>query len=714
MVLKFYLLSCGINLKINKMFLFSFLKPFLLFSLITFSLITFSQEEKFFCGQIEASEKIKLHAPKVWEQMEKEDKYLEEFIRINIDSKNNRQKYIVPVVFHIIHNYGPENISNEQVHDAMRILNLDFQKLNADTALVKDEFKSIIGNANFEFRLAQKAPDGSCTNGIIRVASLETYVGANYSNNSSTSSLSRWPREKYLNIWVVNSMEDGVAGYTYRPPNASYNLDGIMMRYDYTGSIGTGTLGRSRILTHEVGHWINLAHTWGNSNTPQDPNNCTGDDGVDDTPNTIGWRSCNLNGESCGSLDNVENYMDYAYCYKMFTAGQAARMRTAMQSTVAQRNNLWTTTNLNATGTNDPYTPVLCKAEFSSDRTEVCVGQSINFEENSFNSPTSWQWSFSGGNPSSSNLKNPSVSYSTPGVYNVSLTVGNGSDTKTETKNDYIVVLPSLGRPSEIIEGFENASLIPNNEWSVFNPDNGITWDITSLAAASGGKSIRINNFSNPTGRIDELLTTTMDLSGYSAVHVSFKVAHAQKATTNTDNLRVFVSNNCGQSWAIRWSRAGSNLATAPLQTTTYVPTASQWTEYTLTSIPSSNLVNDFRLKFQFTSGGGNNIYIDDINIFDPAQVGIKDITSRKGFSIFPNPATNNTTILFNLNKTENISISMIDVLGKSISFLSNRNFEAGEHRVPLNVFEGNFAKGIYFVRITIGENTFIEKLIVQ
>jgi PKD repeat protein len=669
----------------------------------------FSQDLKY-CGIDAYLETIKKENPELWQKMVEERAAEEIYLRENSENNSNtRQTYIIPVVFHIIHNYGPENISDAQVHDAMRILNEDFQKLNADTANVKDEFKSIVGFANVEFRLAQKKPDGTCTNGIIRTASLETYVG-----ETSTMAVSRWPRDKYMNVWVVNKIQNGAAGYTNYPSNFSPLTDGIMILHNYIGSIGTGNYTLARALTHEVGHWLNLPHTWGNSNNPGVSTNCSGDDGVSDTPNTIGWTSCNVNGESCGSLDNVQNYMEYSYCSNMFTNGQSSRMRTALQSSTGDRNKLWTTTNLNATGTNNPYTPVLCKAEFSSDRTEVCVGQSINFEDNSFNSPTSWQWSFSGGNPSSSNLKNPSVSYSTPGVYNVSLTVGNGTDTKTETKNDYIVVLPSQGKSSEIIEGFENITALPNNDWSVFNPDNGLTWDITSLAAATGGKSIRINNFSNPTGRIDELLTTTMDLSSYSAVHVSFKVAHAQKATTNTDNLRIFVSNNCGQSWAIRWTRSGSNLATAPVQTTAFTPTASQWTEYTITSIPASNLVNNFRLKFQFTSGGGNNIYIDDINIFDPAQVGIKDITSRKGFNIFPNPATNNATILFDLNKTENISISMIDILGKSINILSNRNFEAGEHRVPLNASEVDLAKGIYFVRITIGEKTHIEKLIIK
>ncbi|MCB0789477.1 MAG: hypothetical protein KDB75_09250, partial [Flavobacteriales bacterium] len=244
-------------------------------------------------------------------------------------------QYVIPVVFHIIHNNGPENISNEQVIDAVRVLNDDFNKLNADWDNVNAAFLGLVADVGVQFRLATKDPFGNCTNGITRTVSTLTYQG-----DQDMKDLVQWPRNKYLNVWVAASA-DGAAGYTFRPNAVSQSWaaswDGIVLLHNYTGSIGTSAPSRSRTLTHEVGHWINLAHTWGNSNEPGLTSNCNGDDNVSDTPNTIGWTSCSLNGSTCGSLDNVENYMEYSYCSKMFTEGQKQRMLAALNSGTAQR-----------------------------------------------------------------------------------------------------------------------------------------------------------------------------------------------------------------------------------------------------------------------------------------------------------------------------------------------------------------------------------------
>ncbi|MCB0765141.1 MAG: hypothetical protein KDB84_10580, partial [Flavobacteriales bacterium] len=234
--------------------------------------------------------------------------------------------YTIPVVFHIIHNNGIENISDAQVEDAIRILNEDFNKLNADWDNVRPEFLNIVGDVGVNFALATKDPQGNCTRGITRTVSALTDDGT-----QDMKDLIQWPRNKYLNVWTC-AYADGAAGYTYTPGTANFfsSGDGIVLLHNYTGAIGTSSPGRSRALTHEVGHWINLSHTWGSSNEPGIATNCNGDDNVSDTPNTIGWTSCNLSGTTCGSLDNVENYMDYSYCSKMFTNGQATRMIAAL------------------------------------------------------------------------------------------------------------------------------------------------------------------------------------------------------------------------------------------------------------------------------------------------------------------------------------------------------------------------------------------------
>ncbi len=207
--------------------------------------------------------------------------------------------YIIPVVFHILHlerEVGNFNIPTENIRDAVHILNRDFRKLNADTVNVIDEFQGLVADSRIEFRLATKDFYGNCTNGIERIRSVETVVGDN------GSKVSYWPRHQYLNIWVVGNMEDGVAGYSQYPSAVAGGLqamaDGVIIRYNYIGSLPPSSENNSRALTHEVGHYLNLQHCWGSTN---DPTVACGDDAVEDTPNTKGHDSC----------DNPEDLLDF-------------------------------------------------------------------------------------------------------------------------------------------------------------------------------------------------------------------------------------------------------------------------------------------------------------------------------------------------------------------------------------------------------------------
>ncbi|MBX7051332.1 MAG: T9SS type A sorting domain-containing protein [Flavobacteriales bacterium] len=220
-----------------------------------------------------------------------EEKMLE--MRQNRDGETEAV-LVIPVVFHVIHNNGPENISDAQIWDQMEVLNRDYNKLNADTIQVVEGFDTIIANVRLEFQLAQLDFEGNCTNGIDRIQSIETYVGDN------GSKLNQWPRERYLNVWTVASMENGTAGYSQYPSSVidinSARADGVIIRHNYIGRIGTGNEAYSRALTHEVGHYLDLQHLWGSTNSPEVE---CGDDGVQDTPPTEGHLSCPLYDMAC-------------------------------------------------------------------------------------------------------------------------------------------------------------------------------------------------------------------------------------------------------------------------------------------------------------------------------------------------------------------------------------------------------------------------------
>lgn len=626
---------------------------------------------------------------------------------------------VIPIVFHIIHNYGPENISREQVEDAVRIINEDFQLTNTDQGEVIPAFQNIIGNAQVEFRLARKDPNGNCTDGITRTVSTLTYNG-----NDNVKEIISWPRNRYLNVWIVDDVilesGDRVGGYAYRPGNAPAAIyDGIIVTHRQLGSIGTSSGGNfaSRTLTHEIGHWFNLNHTWGPSNNPGLADNCNQDDNVSDTPNTIGVadQSCNLSQVTCGSLDNVQNYMDYANCAIMFSAGQCSRMNAALAASAGQRNNLWTSSNLTTTGVSGTVPVCAPLADFSSSTETVCTNTNVTFTDESYNAEVdgtwSWSWTFPGANPASSNAQNPVIQYTEPGVYPVTLNVANSSGNNSRTKNGFITVRPiNPTISSPFVESFENASFPnidsdPFNNWSVIGASN--AFERSTLASVTGSASLRYNNNVVPTGSRTELVSPIIDMSGTtSPATITFKLAYARKNTSTNDRMEIYVSNNCGRTWALRYAKTGAALSTLASGQTisgTFTPTAEQWRTETVSVTTLAGQANGM-VKFVVSDSAGNSIFLEDINILNQ-PVGIEEIT-LDDFStqVYPNPGNGDATISIGLLRQGNINISITDLTGKLIGTMSKSNLGAGDYTFNVAEISGrNLSAGAYLVRIDSG-----------
>ena len=636
--------------------------------------------------------------------------------------------YVFPVVFHVLHNGGNENISRDQIIDAVSILNRDYRLQNTDANNVAAAFQGMPSDVEIEFVLATKAPNGNCFSGITRTNSPLAFDGSSGQDQIQAITSGNdvyqgnWPGDEYLNIYIV-AEAGGAAGYTTTPSTWSQSsmYNGIWLLHNYTGSIGTSAVYASRALTHEVGHWLNLSHTWGPNNNPGNAASCQDDDQVSDTPNTIGVTSCNLSESSCGPLANVQNYMDYSYCSKMFTQGQVTRMRAAATSSI--RNNHWSTSNLNAVGATG--NPPLCKAEFSTNRFTICQGETVDFTDESFNGIlNSWNWTFTGGSPATETTQNPSITYNTPGTYAVSLEVSDGSTTLTETKNAYITVNPSTGINLPIFEGFENAASVPNSDWQVENSDGGTTWQITSAAADLGTKSVRLNNYSNnEEGDIDELISMPYDLSNMASVTMTFSYAFAQKNTSNTDKLQILASDDCGVTWAVRKSISASQMTTTGGSTVSsnFVPNSAQWKNINITSIVGSFLTDGFKYKFLFTSGKGNNLYVDNINIYGTDLSGnpigsptsITEFIDGNAVSIYPNPAGENVSVSIDLtNRQDFLSVGIYDLVGKKVLSVFEGDALEGNHVYAVNT--KSLSTGMYLVIINNGKNTISQKLVIK
>ena len=497
------------------------------------------------------------------------------------------------------------------------------------------------------------------------------------------------------------------AGYTYNPSNhpalgTSMN-NGIWILHDYVGSIGSSSSNRSRALTHEVGHWLNLEHTWGPNNNPGNTSSCSDDDGVSDTPGCIGVNSCNLTSNTCSNdnsywgfdiVDNVENYMDYSYCTKMFTNGQKNRMRAALLSSIGGRNNIWTTSNHIYTGINS--TPTACAVNIYTDRQEVCSGDNLQFFDQSYSNISSWSWSFPGGIPSTSNQQNPNVTYNSTGTYNVTLQVSDPTgNSVSKTFTNYVTVLNGEGNYTPFEESFEDIVHLPSSNWTS-NNFGGPGFQVISNVSSAGNKCIKLDNSQASDGDIDELISEPLDLSNLGSASCSFKYAFAKKNSSNSDDLKVYVSSNCGNTWILKKFIPPPVIGTRTNTYNPYSPSGSDWVTVDFNISPSF-LSDNFRLKFKFTSGGGNDLFIDEINLNGPLSVDDKSIL--RDFNVFPNPGNDIVKVSFtNYVNINDAKIHLLDASGRVVKKLSNDNFIKGNHQFEFSV--SDIESGWYFIRM--------------
>ncbi|MDD2411467.1 MAG: T9SS type A sorting domain-containing protein [Bacteroidales bacterium] len=498
-------------------------------------------------------------------------------------------KMIIPIVFHIIHNYGAENISEAQIMDAIERLNIDYNKLNTDTIPGEDTYASFNArraNVGVEFRLARIDPNGNCTNGINRIQDPRTEY-AYYDLCSDYA----WDPKKYLNVYSVAfiypegiNLPDGAAigGMSVFPPSNPLTplftggdtlADGVLIRHDGIGAIGTATnlMGQpinalNRTFTHELGHYFNLYHpfqnlklTLGGLIPAMGSDGCAtsggflnltqlnGDEVADTPPVKAPNQNTSLSCIPVGSVnsctndvtgygdepDMVENYMDYqfGYCQNIFTIGQNERIQATL---MLDRRMLWSYENAIATGVWDiDYAPLCAPiADFSHSSSHICAGESITFTDLSHSGAVdSREWHFTGGSPATSTSPNPSVTYSTPGTYEAKLVVYNASGADSIVKQNIITVTSSTDSESgDIFQDFESGF----GNWTVVNQE-GNTWELTSSSFISGNQAITINNFEgNPSGSYDDIITPSYDLTHINGVaRIKFHMAYSPRTVAS-------------------------------------------------------------------------------------------------------------------------------------------------------------------------------------
>jgi hypothetical protein len=240
----------------------------------------------------------------------------------------------IPVVVHVAWNTATQNISDAQIQSQIDVLNQDFRMTNADIGQVPTVWQSVAADAQVEFVLATTDPQGNPTAGITRTQTqrMSFTPAGNPIKSAAMGGADPWPADQYLNIWV-GQLSGGLLGYAQFPGGPAAT-DGVVILHSGFGTTGTAAapFDRGRTATHEIGHWLNLFHIWGDDGT-----GCNGTDEVDDTPNQAGPNlgSPTFPRVTCQNDPNGDmfmNYMDFTddAAMFMFTAGQVLRMRAAL------------------------------------------------------------------------------------------------------------------------------------------------------------------------------------------------------------------------------------------------------------------------------------------------------------------------------------------------------------------------------------------------
>ena len=269
----------------------------------------------------------------------------------------------IPVVVHVLYNTAAQNISLAQIQSQLTVLNNDFRRLNSDWSNTPSAYSSLVADCEFNFCLATVDPSGNVTTGVNRKSTTKTIFDADTDDaKNATTGIAAWSSASYLNIWIVPAIKSGtntgILGYAQFPGGAAAT-DGLVICHNYFGTTGSvsAPFNKGRTATHEIGHWFNLYHIWGDDGTA-----CTGSDQCSDTPNQAdeNYGTPTFPQVSCSNAGDMHmNYMDYVDdgAMYMFTLGQKARMQ-ALFVTGGARASLKTS---NGCGTSTtPTTPAYC------------------------------------------------------------------------------------------------------------------------------------------------------------------------------------------------------------------------------------------------------------------------------------------------------------------------------------------------------------------
>ena len=664
----------------------------------------------------------------------------------------------IPVVVHVIYNTASQNISDAQVQSQIDVLNEDYHKLNADVSLVPSVFTSLVADCQIQFCLAKRDPNGATTTGIIHKSTTVSSFSSNDNiKHNANGGDDAWPMASYLNIWVGN-LGGGLLGYAQFPGGAAAT-DGVVILYNSFGRIGTvsAPYDKGRSATHEIGHWLNLHHVWGDANC--------GDDLVADTPTqqTSNFGCPAFPHVTCSNGPNGDmfmNYMDYTddACMFMFSNGQLARMNATINGTraglltsqgcvppVVGACNVTaslTTASITSSSATLSWAAVSGAASYnvqyrvvgatswiagSSSTTSLALSglsasTNYEFQVQTVCSGTSSS-AFSGSGTFSTTAVaacNVPGSLSAASITSGSATLNWGAVSGAASYNvQYRIVgatswiATTSTTNSKAISGLTASS---NYEFQVQTVCSGTSSSafsasgtFTTSAVSTGCSDPYEPNNTRATATVIAVNTDINGLIGVSGDIDYFKFV----TTTGLTNIKITLDQLPFDYDLRLYNSSGSTLSTSQNGGTT----AEQIIRNTTTAATyyvrvygysgANSATSCYHLKVNTSASTFRGSNADNTE----GNINLQKVNGIDAVNLFPNPASNVLGLNFFIAEHNTVTMQVIDVLGKTI-MNQNINAEEGFNQTQLNVNDLN--NGIYFLRVQQNNQVIVKKFVVK
>jgi len=670
------------------------------------------------CGAVHALEQQIKNNPEIEENRKEINTHINKVLQRKDSYKSKVKEVItIPVVFHIVYKTDAEKLSEERVRSQLDVLNEDFRMLNDNVDETLSIFKDRAADLEIEFCLAQRDPDGLPTSGIeyISTAVDTFYFDARQAIKfSDLGGTDVWSADEYLNIWV-GDLEPGLLGYG-QFPGMEKSTDGIAINYVQLGRVGTTAGITGRTATHEVGHWLDLQHIWGDGD-------CSMDDGIEDTPPADDWHSgCTPSSDSCtddNEPDMVQNYMDYSddTCLTLFTKGQKERVRAIFEpggpreiilssqacmppnlkdddTRLVEITNVKTNENLCATS----FTPAI---QFRNVGNNALSNLSIKtyIDENLIDT-YNWTGNVATGDFAETNLNAIELPKGPHQIKIVITEVNTNADEKPED-NEISLNIQALGDNLPLAEGFEEDNFPPSYTNIIDVSEDNEGWELKTGIAHTGNNCMFINCFDyGLSGAVDEFVLPLIDLTNVGDPMLEFYNAYARYDSNDSDTLEILVSKDCGQNYTSVYKQEGVFIATVGNRQEYYEPASENEWKQRIVDLKAFEGESEVSVKFRCINSHEQNLYIDDIRIFGDSMIPVTE-HELSNFNIYPNPVINELFVQFDTREKWNLSLRAVN--GKIV---------LAEDEKPEKLNLEHLPSGIYFLEVQLGTNIYSRKIV--